>query len=44
LFADAFGVLVDGVLMEVVAVTNSQVKLSPYLYRVVVKEPLALVV
>jgi hypothetical protein len=44
LFADAFGVLIDGVLMEVEAVTESQVSGSPYVYRVVVKEPLALVV
>src|ERR1700733_13225066 len=44
LFADAFGVLVDGVLMEVEAVTESEVGGSPYVYRVVVKEPLALVV
>ena len=44
LFADAFGVLVDGVLMEVESVTESAVGGAPYLYRVVVKEPLALVV
>jgi hypothetical protein len=44
LFADAFGVLVDGVLMEVESVTESEIGGSPYVYRVVVKEPLALVV
>src|SRR5580704_14121783 len=44
LFATAFGVLIDGVLMEVEAVTESEVGGSPYVYRVVVKEPLALVV
>ena len=44
LFATAFGVLVDGVLMEVGLVTESEVSGSPYVYRVVVKEPLALVV
>jgi hypothetical protein len=44
LFETAFGVLVDGVLMEVESVTESEVGGSPYVYRVVVKEPLALVV
>jgi hypothetical protein len=35
---------VDGVLMEVESVTESEIGGSPYVYRVVVKEPLALVV
>jgi hypothetical protein len=44
LFETAFGVLVDGVLMEVESVTESEVRGAPYVYRVVVKVPLALVV
>jgi hypothetical protein len=44
LFETAFGVLVNGVLMEVESVTESEVGGVPYVYRVVVKEPLALVV
>jgi hypothetical protein len=44
LFATAFGVLIDGVLMEVEAMTESEVGGVPYVYRVLVKEPLALVV
>jgi hypothetical protein len=44
LFAQAFGVVVDGVLMEVVSVTASEVGATPYLYRLVLRESLALVV
>ena len=35
LFATAFGVLVDGVLMEVVSATESEVGGAPYVYRLV---------
>jgi hypothetical protein len=44
LFASAFGVLIDGVLMEVVSATASEVSGAPYVYRVVLQAPLALVV
>jgi hypothetical protein len=44
LFGQAFGMVVDGVLMEVVSVTTSEVGQVPYLYRLVLLEPLALVV
>jgi hypothetical protein len=44
LFETAFGLLIDGVLMDVESVIGSEVGGSPYVYRVVVKEPLALVV
>jgi hypothetical protein len=44
LFAVAFGVLIDGVLMEVESATESEVGGAPYVYRVVLKAPLALVV
>jgi hypothetical protein len=44
LFATAFGVLVDGVLMEVESATESEVGGTAYVYRVVLREPLALVV
>ncbi|MEI9980793.1 MAG: hypothetical protein WDN23_17690 [Edaphobacter sp.] len=42
LFEAAFGVLVDEALMEVESVTESEVGGAPYVFRVVVKEPLAL--
>ena len=42
LFADAFGVLVDGVLMEVESVTETELGGSPAIYRVVLREPVAL--
>lgn len=44
LFADAAGVVVDGVLMEVESVTASEVFGVPYLYRVVLREPVALAI
>src|SRR5271168_2685710 len=44
LFETAFGVLVDGVLMEVESVTESEVGGVPYVYRLVLQAPLALVV
>jgi hypothetical protein len=44
LFASAFGVLIDGVLMEVESVTESEVGGAPYVYRLVLRAPLALVV
>ena len=44
LFATAFGVLIDGVLMEVESATESEVGGTPYVYRLVVRAPLALVV
>jgi hypothetical protein len=44
LFGTAFGVLVDGVLMEVESATESEVGGVPYVYRLVVRAPLALVV
>jgi hypothetical protein len=44
LFAAAFGVLIDGVLMEVVSATASEVGGAPYVYRVVLQAPLALAV
>jgi hypothetical protein len=44
LFAVAFGVLIDGVLMEVESATESEVGGTPYVYRLVLRAPLALVV
>jgi hypothetical protein len=44
LFASAFGVLVDGVLMEIESATESEVGGSPYVFRLVVQEPFSLVV
>jgi hypothetical protein len=44
LFATAFGVLIDGVLMEVESATESEVGGTPYVYRLVLRAPLALVV
>jgi hypothetical protein len=44
LFATAFGVLVDGVLMEVESATESEVGGAPYVYRLVLREPMGLVV
>jgi hypothetical protein len=44
LFATAFGVLIDGVLMEVESATESEVGGAPYVYRLVLRAPLALVV
>jgi hypothetical protein len=42
LFANAFGVLVDGVLMEVESVTDTELSGTPYIYRVTLREPVAL--
>jgi hypothetical protein len=44
LFATAFGVLIDGVLMAVESVTASEVFGAPYVYRLVVDAPVALIV
>jgi hypothetical protein len=44
LFAVAFGVLIDGVLMEIESATESEVGGAPYVYRVMLNAPLALVV
>ena len=44
LFATAFGVLIDGVLMEVISATESEVFGAPYVYRLVLRAPVALVV
>ena len=44
LFATAFGVLIDGVLMEVVSATESEVFGVPYVYRLVLQAPLTLAV
>lgn len=41
LFANAYGVVVDDVLMEIVSVTSSDVAGTPCVYRVVVRRPLA---
>jgi hypothetical protein len=43
LFATAFGVLIDGVLMEVVSATESEVFGTPYVYRLVLRAPLSLI-
>jgi hypothetical protein len=44
LFATAFGVLIDGVLMAVESVTESEVFGTPYVYRLVIDAPVALIV
>lgn len=44
LFADAFGVLVDGVLMAVESATGSELGGAPYVYRLVLRAPVALAV
>jgi hypothetical protein len=44
LFATAFGVLIDGVLMEVESATESEVLGTPYVYRLVLRAPVALIV
>lgn len=41
LFSTAFGVLVDGVLMTVVSATESEANGVPYLYRLVLRAPVA---
>jgi len=42
LFANAFGVLVDGVLMEVESVAESELGGAPAIYRIALQEPVAL--
>jgi hypothetical protein len=42
LFADAFGVLVDEVLMEVESVAETEVSGAAYIYRLMLREPVAL--
>jgi hypothetical protein len=44
LFATAFGVLIDGVLMEIESATESEVLGTPYVYRLVLRAPVALIV
>jgi hypothetical protein len=44
LFGTAFGVLIDGVLMEIVSATGSEVFGTPYVYRLVLSAPVALIV
>jgi hypothetical protein len=44
LFATAFGVLIDEVLMEIESATESEVGGSTYVYRLVLRAPLALMV
>jgi hypothetical protein len=44
LFANAAGVLVDGVLMGVESATESEVGGAPYVYRLTLRGPVALVV
>jgi hypothetical protein len=44
LFATAFGVLIDGVLLEIVSATESEVFGTPYVYRLVLTAPVALIV
>jgi hypothetical protein len=44
LFGTAFGVLIDGVLMEIVSATESEVFGTPYVYRLVLSAPVALIV
>jgi hypothetical protein len=44
LFATAFGVLIDEVLMEIESATESEVGGATYVYRIVLRAPLALMV
>jgi hypothetical protein len=44
LFGTAFGVLIDGVLMEIVSATGSDAFGTPYVYRLVLSAPVALIV
>ena len=44
LFATTFGVLIDGVLMEVVSATQSELFGTPYVYQLELQAPLALAV
>ena len=42
LFAGAFGILLDGVLLQIEAATESEVNGTVYLYRLAVRVPIAL--
>lgn len=42
LFAVAFGVLIDGDLMQIESATTSEIGGAPYLYRLLLRGPLAL--
>jgi hypothetical protein len=42
LFAVAFGILIDGVLMEIESATYSELGGAPYLYRLLLRGPMAL--
>ena len=44
LFAGAYGVLVDDVLLEMVSVTEQEAGGMPYIYRLKLREPVALAV
>jgi hypothetical protein len=44
LFAEAFGVLVDGVLMTVESATGSEIGGTPYVYRLMLRAPVAMTV
>jgi hypothetical protein len=44
LFATAFGVMIDGVLMEIEAASESEVGGTTYVYRLMLRAPLALMV
>ena len=44
LFAVAFGVLIDGNLMQIISATTSEIGGAPYLYRLLLRGPLALTV
>jgi hypothetical protein len=43
LFGTAFGVLIDGVVMEIVSATESEVFGTPYVYRLVLSAPVGLI-
>ena len=43
LFAQAFGILIDNVLMEIEAATSSTAFGQPYVYRLVLRAPLSLI-
>jgi hypothetical protein len=42
LFAVAFAVLIDSVLLEIVSATSSEIGGAPYMYRLLLQAPLAL--
>ena len=41
LFSTAFGILVDGVLLTIESVTDSEANGAPYLYRLLLRAPIA---